>query len=77
MRCDKCKHWDKLDASTLELGRCRINSPSLNGIDPFGLALWPKTKHTDWCGDFWEDDGELIETLYGGERRSATLDFTD
>ena len=77
MRCDKCKYWDKLDASTLELGRCRISAPSLYSIDPFGLAIWPKTKNTDWCGDFWEDDGEYVKTLYGGERRSAVLDQQD
>ena len=74
MKCDECKHWAKLDVSTLELERCRIHSPSINSVDPFGLALWPKTRNTDWCGDFWAIDEPYLEYIVGGERRSAICD---
>jgi hypothetical protein len=75
MKCDECKYWAKLDVSSLELGRCRINSPSINSVDPFGLALWPKTRNTDWCGDFWAIVDEPPLEVYIGERRSATCDY--
>jgi len=74
MKCDECKYWAKLDVSSLELGRCRINSPSISSVDPFGLALWPKTKNTDWCGDFWGKDELPLDFRGGPERRSAICD---
>jgi hypothetical protein len=75
MKCDECKYWEQLDTTTLEVGKCRINAPSINRAYPFDLALWPKTKHTDWCGDFWAKDESPLEFLQGGERRSATCDY--
>jgi hypothetical protein len=76
VKCNECKYWEPLDIVhiTVQLGICRIDSPKIRPEDPFGLAIWPKTKNTDWCGDFWAKDDDTLEFLQGGERRSAVCD---
>lgn len=57
-RCEDCRFWDaSSQAAAAEpdtTGACRRAPPHVD--DRTGLAMWPYTEDTDWCGEFREKD---------------------
>lgn len=47
--CVDCKFFSSA-FPTKAAGECRKNAPTL--VDEMGVALFPKVKDDDWCGDF-------------------------
>jgi hypothetical protein len=49
--CENCEFWEALIDNEMEQGFCRRHSP--RHMSPRnGLARWPITDSTDWCGEF-------------------------
>lgn len=52
IRCERCLWWDISTSSSIsddETGLCRRKAPGFD--DRTGLAVFPFTTETDWCGD--------------------------
>lgn len=50
--CSNCRYWDNSSSSSLtdaETGKCRRSSPGFDSRT--GIAVWPFTEETDWCGE--------------------------
>lgn len=54
-RCEQCIFWDNSARADVdyETGQCRRTPPGFD--DRTGLAVWPFTEDTDWCGEFKRD----------------------
>jgi hypothetical protein len=51
--CEFCHYWGR----ERWLGmpeECRRHAPMLKEQDGLPRPSWPRTEHTDWCGDFEE-----------------------
>lgn len=64
MRCENCKWWDTSSqaASAQEdtTGLCRRKSPR-EFDQRTGMAIWPYTEDTDWCGEYTGADDKREE----------------
>lgn len=53
-RCEDCRWWDNSTKHGTDdqdiTGLCRVLPPRLDKRS--GLACWPFTEDTDWCGRF-------------------------
>lgn len=54
-RCETCRFWDtsteSAHAEPDTTATCRRRPPAVD--DRTGLAMWPMTQDSDWCGE-WE-----------------------
>ena len=52
--CEDCRFWDNStqsgSAQPDTTGLCRRKAPRVNKFT--GMAFWPFTEDTDWCGEF-------------------------
>jgi hypothetical protein len=52
--CEDCRFWDTStqhgNAESDTTGLCRKRAPRINKIT--GMAWWPFTEDTDWCGEY-------------------------
>lgn len=52
--CETCRYWDTSASSAHAepdtTALCRRHAPGFD--DRTGLAVWPFTETTDWCGDW-------------------------
>jgi hypothetical protein len=62
MKCKECLYWQISDQARDE-GACRRNAPSARHVErdwsegALSWIGWPRTKATDWCGEFKKRDG--------------------
>ena len=62
MKCQDCLYWQISDR-TRDEGACRRNAPRPRHVErdwtEAGLSwiAWPRTKTSDWCGEFKKRDG--------------------
>ncbi|PZU95515.1 MAG: hypothetical protein DI527_00470 [Chelatococcus sp.] len=64
--CCTCQWWDNSASSAVsaaETGQCRRLPPGFD--DRTGLAVWPFTEETDWCGEFALDEARDEEEAGG------------
>lgn len=47
--CEACRFWDSQNDVR---GLCRVDAPFPDPRSEGGLAYWPSTAATDWCGRF-------------------------
>jgi hypothetical protein len=48
--CKDCIYWEKISDSSEDTGICSRYPPKPS--ETGNLALWPKTKSFDWCGEY-------------------------
>jgi len=58
-RCSSCRFWGPTGDG---LDLCR-KSPPLGSES--GMALWPVTTASDWCGEYERLDGDALEARWG------------
>ena len=61
MKCQDCLYWQQ-SSKQREEGACRRNAPRAKHVerdwpeDALCLIAWPRTKASDWCGEFKKRD---------------------
>lgn len=57
--CERCRWWDTstMHGAHKDRSPCRVNPPVADERD--GLARWPYTDASDWCGHFQEPNGDF------------------
>jgi hypothetical protein len=63
MKCQECLYWQQQCEHPRDEGACRRHAPTPIHIDGGGSEgvlirfVWPRTKDSDWCGEFKKRDG--------------------
>ncbi len=60
--CKNCIYWASSESG--HDGLCRRRSPAANFAN-YGEAVWPKTYHSDWCGDGQMTTGHQVQYRRG------------